>query len=71
MSINSFNFRLLKIKNHPRIIKLKTAIKWTRKYPTIYKMLNFMLNNNYLKKIKIKWAPGDSMTVYAKKIKNL
>ena len=69
--LNKNGFRILAVKRHPRILRLGNAIKWTSKYPLVYKVLKRFLDNRMLKNIKFSWYIGDSMTVYAKKVKSL
>ncbi len=64
-------FRIVAVKKHPRILRLGNAIKWTSKYPFVYSLLSKLSDNKVLKDIKLSWYIGDSMTVYAEKIRSL
>ena len=64
-------FRVLRVTKHPRVLRLGNAIKWTSKYPFVYKLLNAVIRGDRLKNIKFRWYIGDSMTVYAEKINSL
>lgn len=61
-------FKAVKVTKHPRILRLKNAIKWTSKYPVLYSLLRLIAKNKFLSGIKFKWYIGDSITIYAEKM---
>ena len=64
-------FRVIAVKKHPRVLRLGNAIKWMGKYPFIYRILSKFSENKMLRNIRFSWYIGDSITLYAEKIRSL
>lgn len=62
------NFKIIKIAPHKTVIRLGAVVEWAKKFPALYKPLNFLFNNKIVGKIKIKTSfGGNNMIIYAKK----
>ena len=62
------NFKIVKITPHKMVIRLGAVVEWAKKFPAMYKLLNFLFNNRFLGNIKIKTSfGGNNMIIYARK----
>ncbi len=61
-------FTMTRCARHKRVAKLGVIVKWMSKYPLIYGVVNFLLNNRFTKDIRFSSSLSGNMTVYAKKI---
>lgn len=68
MLLEKNGFRVLKVARHKRVIKLGVAIIWMQKYPRIYRLLNCLVGNRYLKDTTVLSSLSGNMVVYAEKV---